>query len=337
VLTGCAGGHTLARLDAVEVALTDTIAWYSPAVESDRASLARWRASVGPPLVRASPSASPSPADTITVVSWNTALGAGDVVKFVTELQRERKDRPLVLLLQEVYRRGEAVPRTFARNAVFASRLGGALPGGAATDVDAVAAQLGMAAYYVPSMRNGGGRSNEDRGNAILANIPISNLEAIELPFERQRRVALAATIEGRTTRGETWRLRVVSTHLDNTVARRVWIASEYGRARQARGLVSWLDGDVPTVLGGDFNTWFGFSDQAFVETKRAFPQTPTDDRRATFLGLLRLDHLFYRLPDGWRARAARAEHRYGSDHAPLIGTIQFAAEPHSSILSKVR
>jgi endonuclease/exonuclease/phosphatase (EEP) superfamily protein YafD len=87
---------------------------------------------------------------------------------------------------------------------------------------------------------------------------------------------------------------------------------------------VSWLEGDTPTVLGGDFNTWFGFSDQAFVETKLAFPQTPTDDRRPTFLGLLRLDHLFYRLPAAWRARATRAEHRYGSDHAPLIGTIQF-------------
>lgn len=323
-LTGCTGGHTLARLDAVDGVLAETIAWYSPAVETDRATLARWRASVGPPLVRASSTVAPSSADEITVVSWNTALGAGDVVEFVTQLQRERKDRPLVLLLQEVYRRGDSVPRTFARNALFASRLGGALAGGVATDIDSIAAELGMTAYYVPSMRNGGGKFDEDRGNAILANVAIANLEAIELPFERQRRVAVAATVEGRTTTGLPWRLRVVSTHLDNTVPRRAWIASEYGRARQARGLVSWLKGDTPTVLGGDFNTWFGFSDQAFVETKLAFPQTPTDDRRATFLGLLRLDHLFYRLPAGWRARAARAEDRYGSDHAPLIGTIQF-------------
>ena len=323
VLTGCTGGHTLARLDAAGAVLSDTIDWYSPAVESDRLALARWRASVGPPLVRASSSVRSS-ADEIMVVSWNTALGAGDVVTFVRQLQLERRDRPLVLLLQEVYRRGESVPRTFARNAVFASRLGGALPGGAATDIDSIAAELGMTAYYVPSMRNGGGTFDEDRGNAILANVALANLEAIELPFERQRRVAVAATVEGRTTTGSPWRLRVVSTHLDNTVARRAWIGSEYGRARQARGLVSWLEGDTPTVLGGDFNTWFGFSDQAFVETRLAFPQTPTDDRRATFLGVLRLDHLFYRLPADWRARATRAEHRYGSDHAPLIGTIQF-------------
>jgi endonuclease/exonuclease/phosphatase family metal-dependent hydrolase len=322
LLAGCAGGHALARLDGVESALDHSIAWYSPAVDSDRVALARWRASVGPPLVRRMAAAVAPVADEITVVSWNTALGAGDVVGFVRQLPAAREGRPLVLLLQEVYRRGDQVPRKFAPDSAFARRLGGAL-GLIATDIDALAAELGMTAYYVPSMRNGGPDSDEDRGNAILANIPMTNLEAIELPFERQRRVALAAAVEGQTSDGQPWKLRVVSAHLDNTVARRAYIGSEYGRARQARGLVSWLQGETPTVLGGDFNTWFGFSDQAFLETAAAFPQTPKDDRRATFLGLLRLDHLFYRLPAGWSARAVRAEHRHGSDHSPLIGTIR--------------
>jgi endonuclease/exonuclease/phosphatase family metal-dependent hydrolase len=319
-LTGCAGGHALTRLDVVEHALDHSIAWYSPAVDSDRAALARWRASVGPPIVRAIATTT-SPADEITVVSWNTALGAGDIEKFVRQLPAARDGRPVVLLLQEVYRRGDVVPRKFAPDAAFARRLGGAL-GRVPSDIDSIAAALGMTAYYVPSMRNGGRDSDEDRGNAILANIALSDLEAIELPFERQRRVAVAASVAGQTSEGQPWKLRVVSAHLDNTVARRAWIGSEYGRARQARGLVSWLQGNTPTVLGGDFNTWFGFSDQAFVETALAFPQTPTTDRRATFLGMLRLDHLFYRLPAGWAARAKRAEHRYGSDHSPLIGTI---------------
>jgi endonuclease/exonuclease/phosphatase family metal-dependent hydrolase len=323
LLTACAGGHALTRLDAAESALADSIAWYSPAVSTDRAALARWRTSVGPPVVRPLSSDVPPAADEITIVSWNTALGAGDVVGFVRQLPAAREGRPLVLLLQEVYRRGDSVPRSLGRDGAFARRLGGAL-GLVATDIDSVAAELGMTAYYVPSMRNGGLDSNEDRGNAILANIPISGLEAIELPFERQRRVAVAAAIEGRTSVGLPWKMRLVSAHLDNTVPRRAWIGSEYGRARQARGLVSWLDGDVPTVLGGDFNTWFGFSDQVFMETALAFPQTPTQDRRATFFGVLRLDHLFYRLPAGWHARATRAEQRYGSDHSPLIGTIRF-------------
>jgi endonuclease/exonuclease/phosphatase family metal-dependent hydrolase len=39
-------------------------------------------------------------------------------------------------------------------------------------------------------------------------------------------------------------------------------------------------------------------------------------------MGLLRLDHLFFRLPDGWRGRFHRAAERYGSDHYPLVATI---------------
>ena len=176
-------------------------------------------------------------------------------------------------------------------------------------------------------MRNGRpSESDEDRGNAILANIPLSDLSAIELPFERQRRVAVAATIAGTSTRGLPWSLRVVSAHLDNIVGvRRGWVAgAEYARARQARGLVSLLDPRAPTLLAGDFNTWFGFSDQAYRETASAFPQTRVSDRRATFLGLLRLDHLFFRLPEGWRAEFHREEERFGSDHYPLVATIRF-------------
>lgn len=324
LLTGCTGGHALARLDGVEGAIGGSIAWYSPAVESDRAMLARWRASVGPPVVRGASSVFPPSADEITVVSWNTAVGDGDIAGFVKRLRAVTERRPLVLLLQEVYRRGDTVPQSLAPGAAFARRLGGASDAGPKTDIDSVAAELGMFTYYVPSMRNGGRVSNEDRGNAILADIPIASLEAMELPFERQRRVAVSAIVEGTTSAGVPWRLRVVSAHLDNTVARRAWIGSEYGRARQARGLVALLQGNVPTVLGGDFNTWFGFSDQAYLETALAFPQTPTFDNRATFRGMLRLDHLFYRFPAGWQASARRADERYGSDHAPLIGTVRF-------------
>jgi endonuclease/exonuclease/phosphatase family metal-dependent hydrolase len=251
------------------------------------------------------------------------AVGDGDIVSLVRDVGRGREGQPLVLLLQEVYRCGEPVPRSLALDAAFARRLGG---GGdrRPSDVGAVAAALGMSVYYVPSMRNGGHDSDEDRGNAILANVPLSGLEAIELPFENQRRVAVAATVAGTTAAGAPWRLRVVSAHLDNTVPRRAWIASEYGRARQARGLVALLDGDAPTVLGGDFHPWFGFVDQVYVETARAFPQTPSTDRRATFRGLLRLDHQFHRLPAGWSASVRRADDRYGSDHSPLVGTISF-------------
>lgn len=324
LLTGCSGGHALARLDVADFPAGPAIVWFSPAVPEDRASLARWRAGVGPPLVRTVRPAFTTPADEITVISWNTALGAADVKQFVSTVEPAARG-PMVLLLQEVYRDGPEVPCALASDAMYADRLGGARRAASPRDVAALAAVLGMNAYYVPSVRNGGpSTSDEDRGNAILSNLPMADLQAIELPFEKQRRVAVSATIAGTTTAGNAWRLRVVSVHLDNSIPRRLHVGSEHGRARQARGLAAWLQDGMPTVLGGDFNTWFGFSDQAYIETALAFPQTTVRDRRPTFRGLLRLDHVFYRLPRDWRAEFRRADRRFESDHSPLVGTVRF-------------
>src|SRR3954468_11190427 len=105
-------------------------------------------------------------------------------------------------------------------------------------------------------MRNGGAESREDRGNAILSSLPLSDLAAYELPFERQRRVALAATISGSTTAGTPWRLRIVDAHLDNTFSpRRLWLASEYGRTRQARSLLASPGTADPLILRRDLHT----------------------------------------------------------------------------------
>jgi endonuclease/exonuclease/phosphatase family metal-dependent hydrolase len=323
VLNGCAGTHALVpRNTAV---LGTGIAWFGPTPHAEVATLDRWRSSVGPPVV-VTDRAVVSEADSLTLVSWNTALGAGDIARFASELRRRTGGAPLVMLLQEVYRGGPEVPRSLGVRAAFASRLRGLRGDGERDEIETAAASLGMNVYYVPSMRNGApGTSDEDRGNAILSTLPLSDLSAVELPFERQRRVAVAATAHGRTTRGEPWRIRLVSAHLDNMVgARRLWIAGgELARARQARGLVELLDGEPVVVLGGDFNTWFGFSDQAYLETARAFPQTRMPDTRATFRRLLRLDHLFYRLPDDWHTDVRRAESAFGSDHFPLVATIR--------------
>ncbi|HEX6975685.1 MAG TPA: endonuclease/exonuclease/phosphatase family protein [Vicinamibacterales bacterium] len=299
------------------------IAWFTPATPSDSATLARWRASVGPPILPNITSALPTPVDAITVVSWNVALGEADVAAMARALP---SGKPVVLLLQEVYRDGPSVPRALDRRASYAGYLPGATARPGAHDIDEVAAQLGLAVYYVPSMRNGGPLvSDEDRGNAILSNLPLSDLSAIELPFEHQRRVAISATITGVTTTGQTWKVRMVNAHLDNMASARYgWVGGEYGRARQARGLVDLLRDDVPTVLAGDFNTWFGTSEPAYIETAAAFPQTRMQDRRATFRGLLRLDHVFLRLTAGWRGDFRRGESRFGSDHYPLVGTLRF-------------
>jgi endonuclease/exonuclease/phosphatase family metal-dependent hydrolase len=174
-------------------------------------------------------------------------------------------------------------------------------------------------------MRNGSpARSDEDRGNAILSSLAMSDYGAVELPFERQRRVAVAATISGWRSAHPGWQLRVVSAHLDNLVGpKRLWfVAAELARTRQMRGLLQYLQADQAVVLGGDFNTWSGFDERAYREAARAFPDTDVIDRRPTFGNHLRLDHMFFRLEDGWRGEFRRAESNYGSDHFPLIATI---------------
>jgi endonuclease/exonuclease/phosphatase family metal-dependent hydrolase len=258
-------------------------------------------------------------------VSWNTALGAGRIEDLVHDVCAAFPATPLVLLLQEVYRKGPEVPALLPPGAAVAGRLGEESVDRHLQEIETVAARLGMNLYYAPSMRNGPPLlSDEDRGNAILSTVPLQDLAAIELPFERQRRVAVAATVALPASGGRPLKLRVVSAHLDNMVgARRLWFAGgEIARVRQARALRDHLTGSPSVVLGADLNTWFGFSDRAYGELAPAFPDTHAGDRRPTFRGLLRLDHVFFRLPDGWTARFERAEDRYGSDHHPLVGVI---------------
>jgi endonuclease/exonuclease/phosphatase family metal-dependent hydrolase len=187
-----------------------------------------------------------------------------------------------------------------------------------------LARSLGLALYYAPSMRNGPpSMSDEDRGNAILSTLPLSELSAIELPFERQRRVAVAATVSGRGADGSPWSLRVASVHLDNLASpRRLWLFAAGARARQSRRLVEVMNGES-VVLGGDFNTWGGFDEPAYRQALAAFPDTSVRDTRPTFGWGLRLDHLFFRLPEGWTADSVRLDDRFGSDHYPIMGKIE--------------
>ncbi|NOT26456.1 MAG: hypothetical protein HOP16_10185 [Acidobacteria bacterium] len=104
---------------------------------------------------------------------------------------------------------GAAIPR----------RMSPSPPTGARQDIVETARTRGLSVFYLPSMRNGSeeGAAGEDRGNAILSTLPLTELAGIELPFERQRRVAAAATVTRRDAAGAPWRLRVVSVHLNAT------------------------------------------------------------------------------------------------------------------------
>lgn len=291
----------------------------------------RWCASVGPVVLRAAPGSPHEAAgDRLTIVSWNVNVGGGSVDELVAALKRGtltggRPPAEFVLLLQEEFRTGDDVPAALPSGFRPPARIAPAVRGGGREDVRSVAAEHGLALFYAPSMRNGGiVRPVEDRGNAILSTLSLEAPVAIELPLERQRRVALAAAIHGRTAAGSPWRLRLVNVHLDTALA--LTHGGPFAaRRRQAEALVAALADDAePTVVAGDFNTWRGSAEPALAVLRAAFP---TADRlHATTwraYGLhAQLDHVFAR---GVRTLDVyRAADRFGSDHYPLIVGVAF-------------
>jgi len=308
------------------------IAWMAAADEAGRTQHDAWCRTVGPPVTLSPPSgaAEPSALDALTVVSWNVHAGAADVEALVRQLRAGAYTggRPVgrfVLLLQEAHREGDEVPAHVAAGIGIPGAAGLGPTSHVRTDVVAVARTLGLSLYYVPSMRNGPPeRTSEDRGNAILSTEPLADFGAIELPFERQRRVAVVASLSGRHPDGEPWTLRVASVHLESTAsARRLRVFATGPRVRQARGLLEALGTDAPIVVGGDFNTWFGFADPTYRTMTEAWPDASVEDRRRTFGRFFRLDHVFADPPEGWQVRARRLDVRLGSDHYPLLAEVR--------------
>lgn len=302
------------------------IQWADEAVEAeDRPSLDRWCRAVGPPVylpaARADQTLLNGP---IAVVSWNVNVGAGDLRALVADLRSGRlaggwRVQHFVMLLQEALRRGPAVP-SIGGSQKGARRL---VPSASPVEIVSFAREAGLSLYYVPSMRNGLDEDGEgeDRGNAILSTLPLTDLRALELPFERQRRVVAIARI-GR--RGWVQPVTVASVHLDPFVsARRLWFfGAAAARARQARVLAAALRSASPLVVGGDFNTWSGPNEPALVEMRQIADVVP-HSAQPTFGNGRVLDHLFFRTPSAWRARYERAAHTYGSDHFPLVGWME--------------
>lgn len=300
------------------------VRWIRVSSLRERSSLDRWCSGVGPPArIEAARRGEAFPSSFV-LVSWNAHVGGGDIDRFVGDLRAGRiTGRPqddFILLLQEVYRAGDSVPSADGAEWAAAEQPGG--PHATRVDVTAAAARLGLSAIYVPSMRNGRpGTTSEDRGNAILSTRPLSDVTAIELPLERQRRVAIATTVLISGTDPAPRAVRIICTHFTNMVMHHLWLLSETGRLRQARALAETFPTDTPLVIGGDFNAWFGFRDAAYKELANGMSPGMEVDRRPTF-GPLRLDHVLFRLPDGWRTRVRRGEDKYGSDHFPLIASI---------------
>ena len=319
-------------VDAASAPVDVDVRWFSPASPSDRRTHAEWCGTVGPLVIKPRPRANrpSSPPDApVAIVSWNTHVGGADLLAFVRDLRGGRwsEGRPagqFVLLLQEVFRRGADVPAPVGASPPIpdAIRPGARSPG--RVDIVDVAERTGLALFYAPSMRNGesgGAHDGEDRGNAILSTLPLDDFRVIELPFERQRRVAVAASV-ALPGGGDAGPLRVASAHLDALGApRRLVVLSPVARRRQVRGLVAALPPEEPAVLGADLNTWVSGREGALTDLRRAFPDTPA--ARGSTYGSLRLDYLFFRLARGWRAAWSVADRAYGSDHRPVVSWLQ--------------
>jgi endonuclease/exonuclease/phosphatase family metal-dependent hydrolase len=252
-------------------------------------------------------------------------VGAGDLPGLVATLRRGdltngRKPDAVVLLLQEVLRRSPQIPLTMESGAPIPRAIRPRT--GTAADVMVWARRLDMHAAYVPSMRNG--RGLEDRGNAILSTLPLIDVEAIELPFTRRRRVAVAASVEVPGQRsGATRQVRVVTAHFDTGLALLACGPARL-RARSAQVLLSAL-ATVPgvVVVGGDLNTSWGDDEPAVHVLRRHLPDARRLDRDETWHGPVgtrgRLDHLFGRA-DGAIIPVTRVSDRFGSDHHPVVG-----------------
>jgi endonuclease/exonuclease/phosphatase family metal-dependent hydrolase len=209
-----------------------------------------WRHNAGGPVALDAP-APPDPGRVLAVLSWNVWIGRGRLREVLARFRDggfarmgAPADAALVVLLQEAYREDGSIP---ANGSAWAPR-DPPRDFRPQEDVVDVARELGLSLRYAPSMRNGTHRS--DRGNAVLASVPIEDALAFELPFVIQRRVAVAAVVSVPGRSGPL-RMRVASAHLDPWGALGWDWTGAAGRAVQARAL---LDG-LARLDGEDLET----------------------------------------------------------------------------------
>ena len=267
------------------------ITWILPDAPEQRAKLDAACAGIGPVVVQTASGGSLSSPSPLTIVVWNTFLGRGNVDELVSKLERgdftggQRVDR-FALVLQEVFR----------------------------TPILEFAGRRGLSIVYAPARRRG--NDADDRGNAILATAPLDHITVVELPFEKQRRIAVGAQLGP---------LQIVNVHFDTSVGLFRGGPSA-ARRRQARAVTEALARMAePLIVAGDLNTWWGDDEPAVKELRQVFPDAEPIEARETWRGPLRtgnrLDYLFAK---GIRPPVAvrRLNERFGSDHWPLLATV---------------
>lgn len=332
---GAAGANAQQEVPPCRRSDTIPIRWVDVQDESDRVALAMWCDAVGPPVVRVDTTVATVPLDSLLFFSWNANIGSGDLMEVLGRLKSGvfTNGQPVehfVAFLQEVCRSGPEVPTDYPD--VYLPRSKRSIPAsGVRRDVVECAQAFGLNIFYVPSMRNGKAGeylTEEDRGNAILSTLPFFELAAIELPYEKYRRVAIAATLRLQTRQKEHHDVRICCAHFTNrTRLPRFLMSMGVGRLRQARALLDALP-ERPAVLGGDFNTWaLSHVERALPEVRKQFPQPRQLDKKPTsvarFLLDRRVDYILYDVPESWSPGYRRLGDTFGSDHYPLLGWIR--------------
>ena len=250
---GCAGREANADID-----------WHV-GDKTETRELSRWCRAVGAPVYVAQPVqiSSVPELDDLVLVSWNAHLAEGDLDQLIAKLKSGALTagppvEHFVLLVQELYRRGDDVPAFEARDrSAFAIKARDPR----SPDIGDHARDLGLSIYYVPAMRNSP-ELREDRGNAIISTEPLIDPFALELPLARQRRVTLGAAITIHTADGPR-HLQLVDAHLEPLSSPKTLWFFKNPRVAQVRAILDLLDAPRFTdrsrtagvVLGGDFNT----------------------------------------------------------------------------------
>ena len=268
------------------------VTWIVPDDPNHRQKLDNACAAIGPVVVQGGQAAMPPAPDApLVVVDWNTYLGRGNLDELILKLERGdftdgmRVGR-FVLLLQEVFR----------------------------TSILQFAREHGVSVVFAPTRKLAS--EFDDRGGAILATDPLDDVTIVELPFEKQRRVAVGARVGS---------IHFVNVHLDTSVGL-LRGGPGAARRRQARAVIEAIARvPAPVLVAGDFNTWWGDDEPAIKEMRQAFPDALPLATRETWRGPLRtgnkLDHVFAKGVDPPVA-VRRLADRFGSDHWPLITTV---------------
>jgi endonuclease/exonuclease/phosphatase family metal-dependent hydrolase len=352
----CAVSYDMDRSDPCNIdAEPSDVSWYGPSDPETKPFLDQWCRTVGPPVNKPLDTkrfSDTAQADSLAVFSWNMDVGAGDLSAFLREevglscIPGSTITGPpfsaVVVLLQEAFRWAPDLPPLDDSRLAARGRKHPPRPD-ADPDVVTVSDLCGLALWYVPSGRNGVDRPGKriaDKGNAVLSSLPLSDLIAIEHPFETERKVAVGASISlagGRL-------VRLVNAHLETTASfHRTLLTGNQTHLQQVEALIGAVEdheeangGPIPTLMGGDFNSISG-EDGSLKRLRKAFPDSPEWDGLTT-KGPFPTDHLFFReqppqgggpaspflIADSYR----RIESSFSSDHRGRFAWIRVREPP---------